>query len=178
MIIVSDTSSISNLLQIGLIDILHALYGEITITPAVRRELYHLPNQEKQIEQIDWIKVKTPQDQGMIVQLLEEIDLGEAESIVLAMEEQAKYLIIDEYKGRMIADSYGIKIVGILGVLMVRSMPRCSSIITLSKRIFQRCACRPELGRGAICSYLESNKPNGSWILEQRSYTSSNRSSS
>lgn len=118
MIIVSDTSSISNLLQIGLIDILHVLYGEITITPAVRRELYHLPNQEKQIEQIDWIKVKTPQDQGMIVQLLEEIDLGEAESIVLAMEEQAKYLIIDEYKGRMIADSYGIKIVGILGVLI------------------------------------------------------------
>jgi predicted nucleic acid-binding protein len=118
MIIVSDTSSISNLLQIGLIDILHVLYGEITITPAVRRELYHLPDQEKQIEQIDWIKVKTPQDQGMIVQLLEEIDLGEAESIVLAMEEQAQYLIIDEYKGRMIADSYGIKIVGILGVLI------------------------------------------------------------
>lgn len=118
MIIVSDTSSISNLLQIGLIDILHVLYGEITITPAVRRELYHLPDQEKQIEQMDWIKVKTPRDQGMIVQLLEEIDLGEAESIVLAMEEQAKYLIIDEYKGRMIADSYGIKIVGILGVLI------------------------------------------------------------
>ena len=98
MIIVSDTSSISNLLQIGLIDILHVLYGEITITPAVRRELHHLPDQEKQIEQMDWIKVKSPQDQGMIVQLLEEIDLGEAESIVLAIEEQVKYLIIDEYK--------------------------------------------------------------------------------
>jgi hypothetical protein len=118
MIIVSDTSSISNLLQIGLIDILHVLYGEITITPAVRRELYHLPEHEKKIEQIDWIVVKAPQDQGMIVQLLEEIDLGEAESIVLAIEEQAKYLIIDEYKGRLIADSYGIKIVGILGVLI------------------------------------------------------------
>lgn len=47
MIIVSDTSSISNLLQIGLIDILHTLYGEITITPAVRRELYAFPEQEK-----------------------------------------------------------------------------------------------------------------------------------
>jgi len=118
MIIISDTSSITNLLQIGLIDILHVLYGEITITPAVRRELYHLPEQEKQIEQIDWIKVKSPQDQGLIVQLLEKIDLGEAESIVLAIEEKAKYLIIDEFKGRLIADSYGIKIVGILGVLI------------------------------------------------------------
>ena len=118
MIIVSDTSSISNLLQIGLIDILHVLYGEITVTPAVRRELYRLPEQEKQIEQIDWIKIKAPQDQRMIVKLLEEIDLGEAESIVLAIEEQAEYLLIDEYKGRLIADSYGIKIVGILGVLI------------------------------------------------------------
>lgn len=36
MIIVSDTSSLSNLFQIRLINILHELYGEITITPAVR----------------------------------------------------------------------------------------------------------------------------------------------
>lgn len=48
-----------------------------------------------------------------------ELDLGEAESIVLAIEEHAKYLIIDEYKGKLIADSYGVKIVGILGVLIL-----------------------------------------------------------
>lgn len=59
MIIISDTSSISNLFQIDLIHILFELYGEITITPAVRRELYHLKDQEEQIEKIDWIKVKT-----------------------------------------------------------------------------------------------------------------------
>lgn len=35
MVVVSDTSSISNLIQIGLIDILRELYGEIRITPAV-----------------------------------------------------------------------------------------------------------------------------------------------
>ena len=119
------------MLQIGLIDILHVLYGEVTITPAVRRELYCLTEQEKQIEKIDWIKVKAPQDQGMIVQLLEEIDLGEAESNVLAMEEKAKYLIIDEYKGRMIADSYGIKIVGILGVLIQVKKKEASPIQAL-----------------------------------------------
>ncbi len=44
MIIVSDTSSISNLLQIGAIELLKEIYGEITITPAVRRELYVLPD--------------------------------------------------------------------------------------------------------------------------------------
>lgn len=118
MIIVSDTSSLSNLFQIGLINILYELYGEITITPAVRRELYALPEQEKQFEQIDWIQVKAPQDQKMVVELMKDLDLGEAESIALAIEEKAKYLIIDEHKGRMIADARGVKIVGILGVLI------------------------------------------------------------
>jgi len=118
MIVISDTSSISNLLQIGLIDILTVLYGEITITPAVRRELYSLPEQEKQIEALAWLKVKAPQDQRMVAELLEELDLGESESIALAIEEKAEYLIIDEYKGRMIAELYGVKIVGILGVLI------------------------------------------------------------
>ena len=118
MIIVSDTSSISNLLQIGLADLLPTLYGEIIITPAVKRELYTLPDQEKQIEQLNWIKIKTPKNQQMVATLLEELDLGEAESIALAIEEQAKYLIIDEYKGRKIADLYGISIVGVIGVLI------------------------------------------------------------
>ncbi len=118
MIIVSDTSSISNLLQIGSIDILHQIFGEITITPAVQRELYLLPEQEFEIERLVWIKVKAPKNQHLVVDLLEELDLGEAESIALAVEENAEFLIIDEYKGRLIADSYGVKIVGILGVLI------------------------------------------------------------
>lgn len=118
MIVVSDTSSISNLLQIGLIGVLHDLFGEITITPAVRRELYALPHQEAVIEKMDWIKVKTPQNQKLVFELMAELDLGESESIALAVEENARYLIIDEYKGRKIADSYGVKIVGILGILV------------------------------------------------------------
>ncbi|MEZ4827155.1 MAG: DUF3368 domain-containing protein [Bacteroidia bacterium] len=118
MIIVSDTSSISNLLQIGLLDILHTLYQEITITPAVQRELYKMPDQELQIEQIDWIAVRAPQNQKMVLDLLKELDLGESESITLALEEPTQFLLIDEYKGRLIADSYGIKVVGVLGVLI------------------------------------------------------------
>jgi predicted nucleic acid-binding protein len=67
---------------------------------------------------MDWIKVKTPQNQKLVFELMAELDLGESESIALAVEENARYLIIDEYKGRKIADSYGVKIVGILGILV------------------------------------------------------------
>lgn len=118
MIVVSYTSSISNLLQVGLIDVLNVLFGEITITPAVRRELYAVPEQESMIGQIDWISVQAPQNQKLVYKLLEELDLGESESIALAVEEGARYLIIEESKGRAIADSYGVKVVGILGVLI------------------------------------------------------------
>ena len=134
MIIISDTSSISNLLQIGLIDVLHILYSEITITPAVRRELYILPEQEKQIEQIDWIKVKAPQNQKMVLELLEELELGESESIALAVEEQAKYLIIDEYKGRMIADAYGVKIGSFFSSVMMKFHGRSHEEISCYRR--------------------------------------------
>lgn len=129
MTIVSDTSSITNLLQIGLIHILFDLYGEITITPAVRRELYRLPEQEAEIKNIDWIKVKAPSDQALMVNLLEELDLGESESIALAIEEEAEFLIIDEYKGRLVADSYGVRIVGILGVLIQAKQQKLSPAI-------------------------------------------------
>lgn len=86
MTIVSDTSTISNLYQIGLLTILYELFGEITITPAVRRELYVLSEQSTHIEQLEWIKVKSPENQKMIADLLKQLELGEAESITLAIE--------------------------------------------------------------------------------------------
>lgn len=118
MIVVSDTSSISNLLQIGLVEVLFELFGEITITPSVKRELYVVPDHESQMKKLGWIKVKSPQNQKMVAQLLAKLDLGESESITLAIEENAQYLIIDEQKGRYIANSYGVKVIGILGVLI------------------------------------------------------------
>lgn len=44
--------------------------------------------------------------------------MGEAESIALAKEKSADYLIIDEKKGRNIANSLNIKTIGIVGILI------------------------------------------------------------
>ena len=94
MIVVSDTSSISNLLQIGLADVLPTLYGKIVIPPPSRENLYTLPDQEKEIEQFSWIEVQAPEDQRRVAALLAELDLGEAESIALAIEVSAQYLLM------------------------------------------------------------------------------------
>lgn len=118
MIVISDTSAISNLLQIGQIELLKSLYGKIYISPAVQRELYFYGQHSEQIERLDWVEIKYPKNQKLVQKLLKDLDLGESESIVLAIEQEANYLIIDEYLGRKIAHSLNVKVVGILGVLI------------------------------------------------------------
>ncbi|OAV44241.1 DUF3368 domain-containing protein [Lewinella sp. 4G2] len=118
MIVVSDTSAISNLYQIGLIDVLKDLYGQIVISPGVHHELSRVQAQADFLFETDWIIVKHPTDQLLLKKLLDQLDLGESESIVLAIELKAEYLIIDERLGRSIATEYGIQITGILGVLI------------------------------------------------------------
>ena len=116
--IVSDTSSITSLFQIQRLELLNDLFGTITITPAVKRELYVISEQATFIDQLDWIQVVNPNDQKMVLTLLETLDLGEAESIALALEKQAQLLVIDEFRGRQVAREHGIKIVGVLGLLI------------------------------------------------------------
>jgi hypothetical protein len=113
MIVVSDTSCISNLLSVGQAWLLPRLFGEVLIPPAVETELRrfheHLP---------DFLKVCAPGDQTRLLRLLPEVDRGEAEAICLAIEVRADRLLIDETVGRAIALREGLAIIGIVGILI------------------------------------------------------------
>lgn len=119
MVVVSDTLSVSNLIQLGNLQLLNQLYGTVTIPPAIKRELYRIEDHARFIEKLDWIQVVAPVDQRMVLQLLDDLDLGESEAIVLAIEQNADYLMIDEYLGRKMARELKIKVVGVLGVLVL-----------------------------------------------------------
>ncbi|MFK7970916.1 MAG: DUF3368 domain-containing protein [Bacteroidia bacterium] len=118
MIVVSDTSSITNLIQVGQIGLLKTLFKEILISPTVKRELSVIQSQKDFIENCPWITVANPKDEELIHGLIQKLDLGEAESICLAKELAADFLLIDEYAGRKIANEMGLPIIGILGVLI------------------------------------------------------------
>lgn len=114
MIVVSDTSPLTSLLQIGHERLLRDLYGNVIIPEAVEREL-------RQCHTIlpSFLKVVWAKDRETVARLENELDLGEAEAITVAKEVRADVLLIDERRGRSIAIREGIPVVGLLGVLIV-----------------------------------------------------------
>lgn len=118
MVVVSDTSAITNLYQIRMLILIKQMYGKIIIPQAVYEELGEFSNQKQMVDAADWIKVRGIKNVKLVKELRETLDQGEAEAIVLALETRSELLVIDELKGRIVAREYGLKIIGILGVLI------------------------------------------------------------
>jgi predicted nucleic acid-binding protein len=118
MIVVSDTSVLSNLYQIGLLYLLPEFFGDTYIPPAVARELNAIPEQKVAFKAAKWLKVEAPEvPPQSLTALLEVIDVGEAEAILLAEEKKATFLLMDEIAGRASAKMRNLKVIGILGLL-------------------------------------------------------------
>jgi uncharacterized protein len=117
MIIISDNSPLSALVAINKLELLQKIYGKVIIPEAVKKELELLGELGKTILTCEWIEViKTnPRTDILPTGIL---DIGETEAIWLAKELNADWLIIDELKGRKIARSLGLPIVGVLGILI------------------------------------------------------------
>ena len=121
MIVVSDTSPITNLAAIGQLDLLRQLYSQVIIPQAVFDEMagldYEVPGTQE-VQTLSWIQVQPVTNSVQVEELSQEIDLGEAEAIVLAIELGANRLLIDDHRGRVAALRLGLNITGILGVLV------------------------------------------------------------
>ncbi len=103
MIVVSDTSPISALFRIGELHLLPQLYGEIIVPFAVMGELLELEKSGVDIgliKQATWLVSIKVKEQKQVDHLLLDLDVGEAEAIILAKELNADWLLIDESKGR------------------------------------------------------------------------------
>ncbi len=57
-------------------------------------------------------------DERLKRSLMIELDEGESEAIVLALEKDAELILIDDYDGREIARALGLRVAGTLGVLL------------------------------------------------------------
>jgi len=110
-IIISDTSCLIALSNIGMLHILQDLFEEVLITPEVNEEFGNqLPN---------WIVTLQVKDKLKQAEIEEKLDKGEASSIALALEITNSTLIIDEVKGRNIAKNLNIEIIGTVGIIIL-----------------------------------------------------------
>ena len=121
MIVVSDTSPVMNLAIIGQLQLLERLYGVVSIPEGVAEELKVLAQYHEELQgvlQQDWLKICRVSNSLAVQTLILELDQGEAEAIVLAQEKRADLLLMDEKRGRKIAQQLGIKVLGVVGVLL------------------------------------------------------------
>lgn len=108
--IISDTSCFIILRNIGELELLQKVYGQVVTTLEIANE-YGEPLPE-------WVEISTVKDKYR-QQLLEmQIDKGESSAIALAIEIPNSTIILDDYKARKIAKQLGITFTGTLGVII------------------------------------------------------------
>ena len=71
-----------------------------------------------EIKNSNWIKIIIPSNVKLVQELNENLDEGESEAIALAKELNAEFILIDEKKGRKVAERLGITAIGLLGILL------------------------------------------------------------
>ena len=121
MIVVSNTSPLINLAAVGQLDLLSKLYDKIIIPQAVYDEIIGMGAGQTgayEVSRLDWIEVRQVTNRPMATTLEADLDIGEAEAVVLSIELEANLLLIDERKGRTLAERLGIRHIGLLGVLV------------------------------------------------------------
>ncbi len=108
--IISDTSCFIILTNIGELNLLQTIYGQITTTTEIATEFGEtLP---------EWVEIVSVADKSK-QQLLElQIDKGESSAIALALETPNSTLILDDYKARKIAEKLRLNFTGTIGVII------------------------------------------------------------
>lgn len=121
--IVADTGPLIALARVGRLDLLRRLYRQVVIPPAVHGELAIGSGRPGATALADalaagWISVQLVADHRAVLELGQDLDLGEAQAIALAEQLDVRFLLIDEAAGRRIARRRGVPVTGVAGVLL------------------------------------------------------------
>lgn len=121
MRVISDSSPLIALSRIGQLDLLHELYGEVTVPQGVVQEVTGNGAGQPGAEEVSaakWIIAAEVGDQQFVASLRRDLGEGEAEAIALAVESKADLLIADDMLARQVAGTLGLTVVGTVGVLL------------------------------------------------------------
>lgn len=118
--VISNTSSMQYLHQLGQLHLLPALVGTVILPPAVVEELavgrargLNLPDPAS----LDWVEIRRPAS-AVELTLVRDLGPGEKEVLALALESPDAVVILDDGLARQVAEALDIRLTGTLGVLL------------------------------------------------------------
>jgi predicted nucleic acid-binding protein len=120
-LVVSNTSPLTNLAAIGEMRLLERVFGKVHIAAAVRDELaaggQDWPGRAE-VARAGWVECHTVQNGALVLALGQDLDPGESETIALGLEIGANLVLMDEREGRHRAQRMGLRVMGVVGVLL------------------------------------------------------------
>jgi len=128
VIVVSDTSPLRYLAVLAGLEWLPRLFSEVVCPPEVLGECCH-PHAPESLRRWalsppPWLKIQKVKDPMRALGSDELLDPGETAALLLAREIQADLLLLDERKGRAVAQRLGLAVTGTVGVLVRASLER------------------------------------------------------
>jgi predicted nucleic acid-binding protein len=121
VIVVADTSVLLNLGYIGQLELLRSLFQTVLIPTEVAHEF------RRAVAKLDrfgnlvlpaWIREQSPSHISIRLSSTSGLDPGERNAIALALEISADAILVDERRGHEVAVAFGLKAVGVIGILL------------------------------------------------------------
>ena len=116
MILIADSSALIALAVVDKLDILESLFGEVYVPRAVYDEVSQQSKGES--EKLALYCKDKVLDISSEVNLNITLGSGESEAIILYKEKSADFLLCDDKKAKKFAMSFGVNVIGSLGVLL------------------------------------------------------------
>ena len=136
MIVVADSSPLIAMGRVGQLEILRKVFGQLLVPEAVWKEVVESDKPGSQeIATASWIERRTVTDSTWVNLLKHDLGPGEAEAIILARETGADFVLMDERLGRSAARNLGVKVVGLIGVLIEANR---QGLITNASELMER----------------------------------------
>lgn len=131
--------------QLGRLDLVPILYGEVLVPPAVVQELSVAVRgaPDVVIAGLSGYRIVPPGDALRVRDLRRTLDAGESEAIALALEASVPAILIDEQRGRTAASRLGLVPIGSLAILVeAKRAGHVSLIAPLIERVRREIAFR------------------------------------
>jgi predicted nucleic acid-binding protein len=118
--VIADTSPLQYLHQLGLLDLLPELYGNVLIPESVVREIaagHGLGVALPELKMLGWIEVRKVSGLS-VLPLVSDLGAGEREVLALALESADPLVVLDDALARRVARRLEVTMTGTLGLLL------------------------------------------------------------